>query len=158
MLEKISWGDYWSTIAIAVAIYEILIILLFFRKDSLQLAGKISKGRFKVNALQKSQQQNLFPTDTENYNTSVSETAEHEIMMPQIHDLMQSLKSFISDVAERSFIKEEVIMGLQIILRDQKNLISTVFQKSINDFIAVECENKCSIHFSADDLKILWFG
>jgi hypothetical protein len=139
MLEKISWGDYWSTILIVCAIYEISVILLFFRKESFQMAVKIKNGKFKPNLFPNNNQRKLFPSSDMPASLSTTGEKENEIQMPQIHELVQQLKSFVQDVSERSFVKEEVIMGFQIILRDYRNLIGTSFQKSINDFIAVEC-------------------
>jgi hypothetical protein len=156
MLEKISWGDYWLAIAIMCAIYEMSVILLFFRKEFFQLALKIKSGNFKTNLSFNNSQTNLFsPSDTHTLINNTGEK-ENEILMPQVHELVQELKGFVQDVGERSFVKEEVIMGFQIILRDYKNLIGTNFQKSINDFIAVECEDKCAIHLDANEVNSVW--
>jgi hypothetical protein len=158
MLEKISWGDYWLMIAIMCAIYEMSVILLFFRKEFFQLALKIKNENFKTNLPLNEDHKNLFPS--RDIHSSINNTGEkeNEIQMPRIHELVQELKGFVQDVGERSFVKEEVIMGFQIILRDHKHLIGTGFQKSINDFIAVECEDKCSIHLDANEVNSVWLG
>jgi hypothetical protein len=158
MLEKISWGDYWLTIAIVCAIYELSVILLFFRKEFFQMALKIKNGNFKANLPLNDNHKNLFSSSDVHTTIRNAGEKENEIVMPKVHELVQELKYFVQDVGERSFVKEEVIMGFQIILRDYKNLIGTNFQKSINDFIAVECEDKCSIHLNADEVNSVWLG
>lgn len=158
MLERISWGEFWTAIIILAAIYEILIVLIFFRKEISQLALKSGKANAdNTNTLKIHQQ--FFPNmSATTSNTENAAEKENNQLMPPVHDLVQTLKEFLSDVAERSFIKEEIIMGLQIIIREHKNLIGTQFQKSINDFIAAECDEKCSIHLSAEELNSVWLG
>src|SRR6185295_3769759 len=81
-----------------------------------------------------------------------------KILMPLVHDLIQELKGFITGIADRSFIKEEVIMGIQLIIKSYKKLEGSPYQKSINDFLKNECEDYCSIRLSEDDIRRIWIG
>jgi hypothetical protein len=78
--------------------------------------------------------------------------------MPVVYDLTEELKGFITDIAERSYIKEEVVTGIQLIINSYKKLEGSSYQKSINDFIKNECEEFCSIHLSEDDIRRIWIG
>jgi hypothetical protein len=150
MFNQISWSSYLQFLILSLALYYTFVLYKYYRYDLLHfLKGKklTENSRFDPSS-----------AFTSHPNEVHAGEKEKEIPMPQIHELVQQLKNFVQDVTERSFVKEEVIMGFQIILRDYKNLIGTSFQKSINDFIAVECEDKCSIHLDPYEINSVWLG
>jgi hypothetical protein len=162
MLERISWSAYWTVIGIGLAIYYLGLIILFYKK------GLFLKNNLRSAAANKEQatanvQPNLFGfTDPASEHSSIQKKeqlpVDDQILMPTVHELIQELKAFIVDISERSFIKEEVIMGIQVIIKNYKRLEGSLYQKSINDFIKNECEDYCGIHLSEEETKRIWIG
>ena len=122
MLEKISWSSYWTVVVIVLAIYYLVLFVLLFQK------GFFSKNRVKAIPSHSGRQEpagnpqpNLF-----GFENSVAEISDSQInqqlpvddkiLMPLVHDLIQELKEFITDISQRSYVKEEVIMGIQVII------------------------------------------
>lgn len=164
MLERISWSSYWTVLVIALAIYYLVLFLLHYQR------GFFSKSRVKAISSDtsthdslESVQPNLFGFQDTSVKKSVSQVTselpvDDKILMPLVHDLIQELKDFIADISQRSYVKEEVIMGIQVIIKNYKKLEGSPYQKSISDFIKNECEDCCSIHLSEDDIKRIWIG
>ena len=164
MLERISWSTYWAVIVIGLVIYYTVLLILLYQK------GFFFKGSIKTIPSHSgtpdpssNPQRNLFgleetvienPGDKHNQQLA----ADDNILMPIVHDLIQELKEFITGISERSYVKEEVIMGVQIIIKNYKRIEDSPYQKSINDFIKSECEEYCSIHLSEDEIGRIWKG
>jgi len=163
MLERISWSAYWTFIVVVLAIYYLILFVLLYQK------GFFFKNRVKTipspsgKQEPSNQQPNLFgfqdavremPGDQNTHQLPVDD----KILMPLVHDLIQGLKVFITDISERSYVKEEIIMGIQVIINNYKRLEDSPYHKSINDFIKNECEDFCSIHLSEEDIRRIWLG
>lgn len=163
MLGNISWSFYWTVIVIGLLIYYSVLFVLLYK------SGLFSKIKFTTvpSRSQKPEpagnpQPNLFGFESLAVEISGGQASQlpgdDKILMPLVHDLINELKGFITGIAERSFIKEEVVIGIQLIVNSYKNLEGSSYQKSINDFIKTECEDYCSIHLSEEDIKRIWIG
>lgn len=162
MLERISWGQYCAAVLILSAIYYFILLVLLFQKGMLPGKKRLPSVQPKREA-ETITQPGLFPDEPIPLEKTIREddeeiTISNDSLMPLVHDHVQELKEFITDIASRSYVKEEVIMGLQIITRNYKKLDGSLYQQSINDFILHQCEENCSIHLSAEDLKRIWLG
>lgn len=164
MLERISWSTYLTVIGVMLAIYYLLLFVLLFQKGfSLKRRGRTDARSFTIQEPAGNPQPNLFGFEEgakENAGNPGKQQmlADDNILMPFVHDLIQELKAFIIDISERSYVKEEIIMGIQVIIRNYEKLEGSPYQKSINDFIKSECEERCSIHLSEEDIKRIWKG
>ena len=161
MLERISWGQYWVAVLILSAIYYFILLMLLFQKGMLTRQKGLQP--VKPREAETIQQTGLSSNERIPLEKTIREDDEEIIisndsLMPLVHDYVQELKEFITDIAGRSYVKEEVIMGLQIITRNYKKLDGSPYQQSINDFILHQSEENCSIHLSAEDLKRIWLG
>ena len=164
MLERISWGQYWWAIVIVSAIYYLILLVLLYQKGMLlKLKEKRIQGIKDQPGTSSTQQSTLFANYDIPLETSFQEDGEeitiaNDSLMPVVYNHVQEIKEFITDIANRSYVKEEIIMGLQIITRNYKKLYGSPYQQSVNDFILNKCEESCAIHLSAEDLKRIWLG
>lgn len=163
MLERVSWSTYWTVIVIVALVYYAFLFILFYKNRLLFRKKVKDTNSIDFRGPAETHQPNLFGFEGVANERSEDRpdqqfAADSNILMPLVHDLIQELKEFIVGIAERSYIKEEVIMGIQVIIRNYKKLEASPYQKSINDFIKSECEDHCSIHLSEEDIRRIWIG
>ena len=74
----------------------------------------------------------------------------------EIHQLLMKLQLQINKAAARKFPKEELLLSLQLVLRDFPNLKESHLRNNVNNFLTSEVQNNCSIHLSDDEVALLW--
>lgn len=77
-------------------------------------------------------------------------------LTPYAHGLATEIKEQIEAAEKKKLVKEELLFALQQIINTYPHLKGTFFQKDISNLIAAECENHCSIHLNAEEMKMLW--
>src|SRR5260221_4734057 len=165
MLKEITWANYWTVIGVVALIYYFLVFVIYYRKDFLsKITSRANIGEGERN-ISTNLERNLFKqNEGENYNSyqpkvsSSTNAAENETLMPEVYESAEKIRDFIQKSAADNLIKEEFIMGLQLVLKNYKKLIGTSFHKSLNDLITFELENNSSIHLSAEEINVLWMG
>jgi hypothetical protein len=152
MFQKFSWTEYWTVVIAGVAVYYAIVFLLLYRN------GLLTKPSFKRPVSPKMQRPlpAVAPPATQQ-GKSVTKLQNEEIEN-QLNKLTDELLQFLQDIAGRSYIKEEIIMGLQVILREYKEISETNYRSDIDEFIKVETENHCSVNLSDDEIKCVWMG
>lgn len=153
MLQKFSWSEYWGVVLVGVAIYYGIVLLLLYR------SGLLSKSSFKKPAFLKARTQQ--PTSApipETQVKSVAPLSNQSDVENAMKSLTDEVLNFLQDIAGKSYVKEEIIMGLQIILREYQEFAGTVYQSDISEFLRIETENHCSVDLSEDEIKRVWMG
>lgn len=159
MLEKITWGEYWLTLGVLTAIYEIGVFLYFRRLEiSKKTNASLTIGSNMPFNSKPESDLGLAPTETDSFRKSQTYNQEKQTGASEVAEVLQQLRVFIRQMAKGSYVKEEVMMGITVILGDYENLRGTEEQKIIDNILFEECKNNCSIHLSADELKMLWQG
>ena len=72
--------------------------------------------------------------------------------------LMQELNSLLTAAVKTKTIREELVVALQMLLRDYSDLKDQPITSELNQHIKDECKNICSINLSDVELKMLWNG
>ena len=137
MIKQVSWAEYCSVLAVLTAAYYFLIILIYYRNDAWQLL---------------SGQRKLLPATTGYTDSTTPPLTDEQRQYEVVNELVNELKPLF----EKSYIKEEMVMALQIKLMEYPQLKGTAFQVAVNNYIQMESENKCSVYLSEDELKGLW--
>ena len=81
---------------------------------------------------------------------------ELEILFPEVYALIEELKHLFAFASEKGFPKEELILALQLKLREHVIFIGTAFQQAVNNFIEVAARDSCSIGLESAELNLLW--
>jgi hypothetical protein len=153
MLQKFSWSEYWTVVIAVVAVYYAIVFLLLYKN------GLLNKAAFKKLVPTKPQRQtpSAIPTAAQ-AGKSVAKLSNQVETENQLKILTDELLQFLQDIAGKSFIKEEIIMGLQVIVREYKEFSETNYRSDIDEFIRVETENHCSVDLSDEEIKRVWIG
>ena len=157
MFSQISWASYVQIVALILVAYYAFTLYKYYRHDFLHLF----KGK------QNLQTDNLALTGTNQhrdvYNNCIQD---HSDYMPKeeldneysllINTLSDEVKAFILEAGNNSFDKDQILASLQLLLGKYPFINSSPYKESIQNIIKQECEYKCSVHLSEDDLDGLW--
>ena len=162
MIEKISWASYATTLVIIVLVYYVVIALLYYRKEISVLTNALLKS-MPGTAVSKHES---FISDKKivtslSFNSSAvtessKESPDSSDITIEAFALVEKIKDAILQYAERQYIKEEVITGLQSLLKESPGLKYSSYLNSINSIITKECATHCSIRLEDDEVKMLW--
>ncbi|QEC69300.1 hypothetical protein FRZ67_19045 [Panacibacter ginsenosidivorans] len=124
MIEKISWASYATALLTIVVIYYIVIVLLYYRREFFSIANALRRQSRTItfsNRKDSVQDEEIITTcpfinnvDTDNVKV-VSETGD---ISTQVFDLVEKIKDAILYYVERQYIREEIITGLQLLLKE----------------------------------------
>jgi hypothetical protein len=164
------WVAYVSIVSPLLAIYYLLIGLRYYRQDIKVRILHWRSPPVKAQGIPLTQ-----PPDEEYFGTEepdVSNTPEtgpaqitghepelvweNEEMMQQLEKLSVDLKQTISDAHQKSYNKEDLILLLQMTVREYNAIYGTPFQLSINTLIDAECERYGSINLNSEDRIRVW--
>ncbi|SEJ52867.1 hypothetical protein SAMN05216327_11236 [Dyadobacter sp. SG02] len=81
---------------------------------------------------------------------------QNEEMFEKAQGLMAHLASEIKEAHQKSYSKQDLLLMLQMILKDYIVLQGTAFQTAVNNYIETECARYGSIHFSEGETIEVW--
>lgn len=81
---------------------------------------------------------------------------QNEEMFEKAHRLMAHLVSEIKEAHQKNYSKEDLLLMLEMILKDYKVLKGTAFQRAVNNCIETECARYGSIHLSEGETIEVW--
>ena len=149
MFSNISWQQYWTTLIVITLAYYFVIYLVYFRK-AVPLSSK--KQMFDLHTSGKEERQpTLFEADDAGVAQTVKESEENIV-----HACLDELNAFFENGKKIKVVKSELMFGLCSILQKYPSLRNSDYKESLTNLIAMQCENICSIHLSAEELKGVW--
>jgi hypothetical protein len=131
MLEAVSWKTFLSIIFILSLLYYLSLVLLFYKKEVIRLI--------------RTKQVVTQPSDAQLPNTL-------------IHELLEDLKQLFLKASRQGYPKEELILALQVLLRNYRSLKGGALEPEISNHIRTVCSEICSISLSDLELGRLWCG
>jgi hypothetical protein len=153
MFSNISWQQYWTSVVVITLAYYLVIYLLYFRKG---FALLFPSGLHEYNSPLKEKEESrpsLFENDSLGFKQMTENNEEHIA-----YACMDELNAFFENQKSSKAVKSEVMYALYGILQKYPSLRNCDYKESITNVIALQCENICSIHLSAEELKGVWFG
>jgi hypothetical protein len=78
------------------------------------------------------------------------------LLFSTVHELMEELKNLFHTAAKNDYPKEELLMALQVKLRDYGKLRGTPFQVSVNSHIEQESRDVCQTIVTEQDMRNIW--
>jgi len=138
MFTSVSWQQYLVFISITAVIYYIYILLRYYRNEVINFIKGIKNT----------------PVPSKEKNNDKTITTQDATL----NELLGELKIFFQLASKRNYPKEELMMAVKLKLRDYGQFKNTPFEIAVNNFIATESDNQCSIHLSEDDWRVLWMG
>ncbi len=141
MLKNISWQNFTMLIVLLWIIWYCYVGIVYYAKD----IKKIIK--FKGNR--------MYAKETTN-KTAANEN-EHD-GFTQAQTLRNNIAGILKSASQNKFPKEELVMALQLSVREYPELKQSAFEVAINHYISHESEKQCSTSFSDEDLRMIWMG
>lgn len=173
MFTSNPWGDYFTMLAPLIAGYYLFIGIRFYGRDlKAKIAGwRNDSGR--IPALQRSidipdppvftsqtadqleyEDTKLAKTDDESEQEPAS--WQNEELFDQVERLAAHLKEAIQEAHEKEYGKQDLILLLQMTLKEYPALRGAPFQTAINNLIETECAKYGSIHLREEDKVAIW--
>ncbi|MFT3932816.1 MAG: hypothetical protein QM726_04295 [Chitinophagaceae bacterium] len=151
MFNSISWSAYIQFILVASLVYYVIVLLIYYRKDMLHLAKEGFPGKKKlvtaiVNPVSIPTKEPVVSTDETNNN----------IMFSSVHDLLEEFKTLFPEAGQKKFIKEELIVAVQIALKKYSTIKGTVFQIAVNNQVVQHAKDYCGFELDQYDIKCIW--
>jgi hypothetical protein len=81
---------------------------------------------------------------------------QNEEMFEKAQGLMAHLASEIKEAHQKKYSKQDLLLMLQMILKDYIVLQGTAFQTAVNNYIETECARYGSIHLSEGERIEVW--
>jgi hypothetical protein len=171
MLTANPWVVYFSVITPLLAAYYLLVGFIFYRHD---LKSRISRwksppiravafpsGNVHREDLLTQDHSKAAPELTANHANQEDQDQsqqpwENEVMMQQLEELSIHLKQAIEEAHDKDYNKEELVLLVQMILKEYPTIYGTPFQLSVNDMIETECAKYGSIHLDGEDRRRMW--
>jgi len=151
MFSNISWQEYWTSLIVLTLSYYFVIYLLYFKRG-LHIFSEKHMFNPDISANEESQS-TLFEIDKSEVKPTVKDNEEHIIQA-----CMDELNAFFENQKKTKAVKSELMFGLFTILQKYPSVRNSDFKESLTNVIATQCENICSIHLNAEELKGVWFG
>ena len=185
MLQTTSWGTYLLWMFDLTLVYYIIILILYYKAEMKVLFKKgLPKFNFQwVTGIQRAKpsdsrlikdeltkQNDLeysFRNLSNDYLDSIQPldslpddhqkgNVDNSMLFPSVHDLMHDVGQVLKTAIRKQYLKEELIMALQLVVSKYPMLENTTFKVSINNFVAVESRKSCSVFLNEDELERLW--
>jgi len=165
MFINISWTNYLAIVAFLLIGYYLIVGIKFYSSElRLYFSGKrntdtrLSSDQSRLDnnhEVNRHFQQNE-PESFASYERFAPTVEEADNTSNQVEELSALLKEAIAKAASKSFIKQEFIVSLQLILKKYHFLKHSPFLGVINDMISLECEKYGYILLSAEEQVMLW--
>jgi hypothetical protein len=140
MLESISWGQLGFFLSIVIMIYYAAVVFTYYlpRNKLLALLG------FKNQPVKNNSPENYIDDDGD--------------LFALASTLSVQIRQKLAEAAKKNWVREELMVSMELLLRPFSRLKTTAFQTPITDLIANGCKSQCSITLSEDELNMLWNG
>jgi hypothetical protein len=154
MLKTITWNHYLMVVATLTAVYYVVIVIRYYKQGVRLLAQRAWQRQFsfekhKPDSIDEKRQS--FGEVIQDSSSDINWEA-----TLQIKELRQHLKETIADAYQNQYTKEDLLLLLEMTLKDYLSLSSTPFQTVINELIRSECSKYGFIHLSVVELEQIW--
>lgn|GEM_PF-497719 len=158
MFNKISWSSYLLITSAITAIYYFLIAVIYYRNEITKII--FSRDPEFINIPAKERRENTIANSDFGEEAIQSQAIQNEnedaYQSSMVHELMDELNKVFEKASEKKFLKEELILALQLALENYLQLKDGPFQNAINSLIELESQSKCSIYLNEDEMEMLW--
>lgn len=146
MMSRISWEQLSFFLTVALFLYYIVVVFVFYRKDLLATFKAGSSGKSKPEPY-------LAQTDS---SPALHTSDSDKVVYNQVLELLQDCKPVFQAAADQSLEKEQVLEALQLRVQKYPQIIGTAFQVAVSNHIDQEVQARCSFSLEESDIEKLW--
>lgn len=156
MINNISWADYCLATGIFLAIYYLLVLFLYFRKDISQTMSARNDGAtFYDASVRKSDENEQLSFDnlavsTKDLNLLETKSAN------SLQYLSDEIEAFFSEVNAANTSKGRLIDSLKRIIVKHRQNIEIRQRLVVNYQIKMNCIKYCSINLLEEEIDLMW--
>lgn len=105
-----------------------------------------------------SEEEIIIPSSIQNPNFDTDSKKETPALQDfeMIEELVERVKSTISEACEKEHSKQEFFTSLSKLLKDYPVLLKSQFRASVNEFIAGECIEQGFMEIAQEEVELLW--
>lgn len=140
MFSSISWSTYWSVLAGVSILYYAFLLIGYYRNEFASLAGGAIKTKNKLSSV------------TPEPAVAISDSTD----VSAIQAMADEVGHFLSQSAENGHLKNEIMFGLNQIVKKYPSLQLSPYRPELEQMISFECQTKCSIHLSEEEIQQVW--
>jgi hypothetical protein len=148
MLTNITWNEFAIILGIIVFAYYAVLLLIFNRKNIFQHLRKINGGSILLNFQDELR--------TKGNGSGISTDQKISEFFNVVTDLQNEIKDTLELAGSKKYIREEIILLIQTVLRKYNSLELSPFKNAIDSYLIKECQNYCSIHLEDRDINQVW--
>ena len=165
------WAVYVYVAGPVIAGYYLFAVARFYRRE---IKAKISSRRsLRAKRAEPRKETNEPVTQSEPEQTDYSQTDDqplagskkifppvslwkNRVLSGQQHSLTEHLTYLIQEAHEKDYDKQELVLLLQMTIKDYLDFEGTQFQSGINECIGTECAKYGSIHLGEEEIAAIW--
>lgn len=154
MLKTITWNHYLMVVATVTAVYYVVIVIRYYKQGVRLLAQRIWQRQFSFEKPTPS----LINDTGQSFGEVIQDSSSVDAWEAsrQVKDLTQHLKETIADAYENKYSREDLLLLLEMTLRDYSAFSGTPFRAMINELIESECSKYGFIHLSVVEQEQIW--
>lgn len=154
MLKTITWNHYLMVVATVTAVYYVVIVIRYYKQSVRLLAQRIWQRQFSF----EKHKPDSIDEKAQSFGEVIQERSFVDTLEAslQVKQLTQHLKETIADAYQNQYSREDLLLLLEMTLKDYLSLSSTPFQAVINELILSECSKYGFIHLSVVELEQIW--
>ena len=142
MFNSLSWRQYFTVVLIVLCVYYVFVMVMYFRKE-LTRSFRFAFIKQKTGAVELAE-------------PSASAVSQANRQLSSVHELMEELVRILLDAEQRQYPKEELMMALQLKLRNYPSVKGTQFQNSVSNYINSEGWSRFNIGLEDIEVDQLW--
>ncbi|OJV21705.1 MAG: hypothetical protein BGO21_00240 [Dyadobacter sp. 50-39] len=157
------WADYLTVLGPLIAVYYLFVGLKFYSRDlkARIISGRNSRRSRRPKMKRKEDHEDALEVEdpaveSVNPTSDASHSWKNEALFSQVEGLAAHLREVIAEAHEKHYEREELVLLLQMTLKEYPAIPGTPFQLAINNLIGSECAKYGSIHLDAQDKVMIW--
>lgn len=160
MFTSDPWTDYTIALSALLTGYYLFVMIKFYRSDLKSLIGSIDRPSVIVAGPEALQQKAVASL---NESSSELDSLQPEALIPfkqllseRLEELTGHLKELIMEAHQKRYSSQDLMILLQMTLREYPTITGSPFQRMINNLIDSECAKYGSMHLNAQDKVMIW--
>lgn len=136
MLHGITWMQFLASNALFLIAYYLVVASIYFKSEIAAIWQRKATAPLQAG--------------------SGSALSSQDALMPQIYELMESIKEFMQRAETQQFVANETIFGLQQLIQQYPAIKASRFVPSINNEIIQLSNELLGQPLSADEITAIW--
>ncbi|SFB50064.1 hypothetical protein [Algoriphagus aquimarinus] len=143
MLEAITWNTYFSTLAVGMAAYYIIIIVSYYPQEFRSLLSR------RINKISQDRQQE----EEQHHRRTDEKPTDH---FEELEATVAELNGILGKAGQNRTSKEKLHLQLIQTLSNHTGLREPAYRVAVINFILENAEKQCRINFNETEIEEAW--